>query len=92
MRVGISTFGCEHGKSGLGTYLYSVIQHLTSNDKYNFVLFGNETDRFTYFNDNHLEYISVNSLDNIILDRFFHKFSINKFYKKKFFSNNNKFK
>ncbi len=82
MRVGISTFGCEHGKSGLGTYLYSVIQHLTSNDQYNFVLFGNEPDRFTYFNDNHLEYISVNSFDNIILDRFFHKYSINKFYKK----------
>ena len=28
MKIGIDVFGCEHGKSGTGSYIYSLIKNL----------------------------------------------------------------
>ncbi|UKI54550.1 MAG: hypothetical protein L6V90_07580 [Treponema succinifaciens] len=48
MKIGIDTFGCDHGKSGLGSYLMSFINNLPAESEFEFELFGEEIDRYTY--------------------------------------------
>ena len=47
MKIGIDTFGCDHGKSGLGSYLMSFINNLPAESEFEFELFGEEIDRYT---------------------------------------------
>ena len=56
MKVGIDTFGCDHGRSGIGTYLMSLVRNLPENKNngnmdIEFELFGAEMDRFTFTGD-----------------------------------------
>lgn len=50
MKVGIDTFGCNHGRSGTGSYLISLIKELQNQnaEDVSFELFGSEEDRFSY--------------------------------------------
>ena len=47
MKVGIDTFGCDHGRSGIGSYILSLVRNLPDSGN-NIDLFGPELDRFTY--------------------------------------------
>ena len=40
MKIAVDTFGCEHGKSGFGSYLINFISHLPENVPFDFELFG----------------------------------------------------
>lgn len=48
MKIGIDTFGCDHARSGLGTYILSFMANLPQMEDIEFELFGSELDRFTY--------------------------------------------
>jgi glycosyltransferase involved in cell wall biosynthesis len=48
MKVGIDTFGCNHGHSGIGSYLISLINELQNVDDISFELFGEEADRLSF--------------------------------------------
>ncbi len=48
MKVGIDTFGCNHGQSGIGSYLTSLINELQNVTDISFELFGEESDRLTF--------------------------------------------
>lgn len=83
MKIGIDTFGCDHGKSGLGSYLYSFIQNLPESQNFEFELFGSEIDKFTYLGDNSsLKYKSVGIPDALNAERFWHTFCAKSFIKK----------
>ena len=43
-RIGIDTFGCNHGMSGLGSYLFELMNNMSCQDC-EIVLFGSEFDR-----------------------------------------------
>ena len=45
MKVGIDTFGCDHGHSGVGSYLMALINELQNVEDISFELFGEESDR-----------------------------------------------
>jgi len=47
MRIGIDTFACEGGKSGVGTYLSYILRRIPPSD-YRYELFGWEFDRFAF--------------------------------------------
>ena len=79
MKIGIDTFGCEHGRSGLGSYLYSLVKKLPSDSEDTFELFGPEMDRFTYTSENPVEFKSVDIQDTLFSELFYHKFKVNKF-------------
>ena len=45
MKVGIDTFGLDHGQSGLGAYLYFLMQNMPFEEGIEYDLFGVEADR-----------------------------------------------
>jgi glycosyltransferase involved in cell wall biosynthesis len=79
MKVGIDTFGCDHGRSGLGSYLFSLASHLKGVESAEFSLFGTELDRYTYSSDNTIGYTSVALPENVLLQRAWHFFVADKF-------------
>lgn len=83
MKIGIDTFGCDHARSGLGSYLTSFIENLPSDSDDTFELFGSELDRYTYSSDKALVYNSVSIFDSLVTERLWHLFGINKFIQKK---------
>ena len=80
MKFGIDTFGCDHGRSGRGSYLLSLVRSLPSDCE--FELFGTEVDRYTYTSDLPLKYIGVNVPDSLAAERYWHFFRANKFCRK----------
>ncbi|MBO5118233.1 MAG: glycosyltransferase family 4 protein [Treponema sp.] len=82
MKIGIDTFGCDHARSGFGSYLISCIANIPTDLLDNFELFGSELDRYTYSSDRPIKFNSVSVLDSLVIERFWHLFKINKFLKK----------
>ncbi len=79
MKVGIDTFGCDHGRSGLGSYLYSLVSNLPSDPDVEYELFGTELDRYTYTGKTGYSFASANVPDSLAAERFWHTFRVNKF-------------
>ena len=82
MKVGIDTFGCEHGRSGLGSYLTSLVHNLPSGGDMEFELFGPEMDRYIYTGDKDFRFEAVSVPDSLTAERWWHIFKANKFGKK----------
>ena len=82
MKVGIDTFGTEHGRSGLGSYLISLVRNLPESDDISYELFGPELDRFTFNGDRDFPFVSVATLDTYKSDLRWHKLKANYFGKK----------
>ena len=55
MKLGIDTFDCDHGKSGQGSYVLSLVRNIPQCDDLEFELFGEEHDRYVYTKDNPIE-------------------------------------
>lgn len=82
MKVGIDTFGCDHGRSGIGSYLLSLVKSLTPSADVKYDLFGPEIDRYTYTSDKEINYTSANVPDSLSAERLWHILNANKFCKK----------
>ncbi|AEE17002.1 glycosyltransferase family 4 protein [Treponema brennaborense] len=86
MKIGIDTFGCDHGRSGLGLYLLALASHLPQTEGIEYELFGPEMDRYTYRSENSkLSYASVMIPDSTAADRLWHwyrapRFSVSRGY------------
>ena len=81
MKIGIDTFACDSGKSGVGTYLSQMLRRIPpSGDR--FELFGWEYDRFAYseFAPN-LEFISRCRLNGKSANALWHLFKYPDFAK-----------
>ena len=79
MKVGIDTFGCDHGRSGLGVYLNALAQCLKSDDAVQYELFGAEADRYTYGGENGLPYRTVMVSDDRSAEKRWHLMGANRF-------------
>ena len=86
MKFGIDTFGCEHGRSGLGSYLLSLTQKFQNTEDIEFELFGAEIDRYTYTRDSNIGYESVLLPEDDRAEKFWHFFICNYFAKKQKYS------
>jgi glycosyltransferase involved in cell wall biosynthesis len=82
MKVGIDTFGCDHGRSGIGSYLLSLVPCLPVQPEVTYDLFGPEMDRYTYTGENGINFVSANVPDSLAAERFWHLFNVNSFGKK----------
>lgn len=82
MKIGIDTFGCGHGRSGIGSYFSSLVQKFQNTDEITFEMFGAEIDRYTYARENNLAFEPVILPDNKRAERIWHKFLCNHFGKK----------
>ena len=79
MFIGIDTFGCDHGRSGVGSYLLSLVKALPLSDSVQFGLFGGEVDRYTYTSPNQFAFERVDVPDSLPAERLWHIMSANKF-------------
>ena len=64
MKIGIDVFGCNHARSGVGSYLLNILSNLPVQDDLSIELFGPEIDRYTYNSENELPFISLPIADN----------------------------
>lgn len=79
MKVGIDTFGCDNGRSGLGSYVLSLVSSLPQDKSVVYDLFGPEVDRYTYTRSKDYGFTSVNLPDSLTVERLWHSFRINRF-------------
>lgn len=86
MKIGIDTFGCGHGKTGLGSYLSSLSAQLKNTDKNKFELFGSEIDRYTYGSETGLTFSSVRLPNSERAEIFWHYAFANLFAKRRRYS------
>ncbi len=82
MKIGIDTFGCEHGRSGIGSYLSSISQKFQNTEEVKFELFGAEIDRYTYARDSNIDFASVMLPDTERAEKAWHMLACNSFAKK----------
>ena len=83
MKVGIDTFGCEHGHSGLGSYLSSLVANLQNDGTVEYELFGSEMDRYTYGAENGLSYKAVALPERARIERLWHRLFVNTFARRR---------
>ncbi len=86
MKIGIDAFGCDHARSGLGTYMLSFVSNIPASDaagsseiSATFELFGSEIDRFTYTSGKDVSFVSPGVSDNLSAERTWHFTGVNKF-------------
>lgn len=82
MKIAIDTFGCQHGKSGAGSYIFNFVANLPKESDYKFELFGAERDRYTFSEDSEITFSSVSMSDDLELEKIFHLAKINKLIRK----------
>lgn len=80
--IGIDTFGCNHGMSGLGSYLFELMNNMSCQDC-EIVLFGSEFDRYTYPTiHSNISFDGINLNDTDFAKSLWHKTQLNHFIKK----------
>ena len=82
MKIGIDSFGCNHGQSGTGAYLLNIVKNIPQDSATKFELFGLEIDRYTYTGDTEIPFSSVTIDDNLKAIRRWHKRRLKIFCKK----------
>lgn len=83
MKIGIDTFGCDHGKSGLGAYVLSLVHNLPDSG-FDIELFGPELDRYTYTSGiDNVQYQGLPVADSSLAERIWHFTSFSSFAKKR---------
>ncbi len=72
MKIGINTFGCDHGRSGIGSYLMSLVRNLPESG-HTLELFGPELDRYTYSSGlDSVRYTGLAVADSLLAERLWH--------------------
>lgn len=86
MKIGIDTLGSDHGRSGIGAYLVSLIRNLPNDEKYTFEAFGSEVDRYTFDSKkSNYSFIGLSSVDSTLGEKLWHMFRLNSFAKKQMY-------
>ncbi|MGP1458431.1 MAG: glycosyltransferase family 4 protein [Treponema sp.] len=79
MRLGIDTFGCDHARSGIGSYLRAFTANIKQGLPHTAELFGSEIDKFTYTSGTEIPFKSASIPDSLSAERFWHFTACNKF-------------
>lgn len=79
MKIGIDTFGCGHGQSGIGSYLNSLLRNFRNTEEIQFELFGAEIDRYVFGRDSNLGFEPVFLPDNRHSEKIWSMFFCNHF-------------
>jgi len=82
LKIGINTFGCDHGRSGIGSYVLSLVRNLPDSGD-SIELFGPELDRYTYSSGlDSVSYMGVPVADSLLSERLWHFTGFNSFVRK----------
>lgn len=82
MKIGINAFGCNHGRSGIGAYIYSLIHNLPEIE-HSVHVFGPQFDKYIYTTDlDPSIYEGVTVEDNDFSEKLFMKTNLNQLINK----------
>ena len=82
MKIGIDTLGCDHGRSGIGAYILSLVHNLPKTE-HSIQLFGHELDKYTYTSGvEGVKYTCVSVGDSAFGEQAWHRLSFNAFARK----------
>ena len=82
MKIGINTLGCDHGRSGIGAYILSLVNNLPKTE-HTVHLFGHELDKYTYTSGlEGVKYTCVSAGASPFAEQAWHSFSFNAFARK----------
>ncbi|MFC2599856.1 MAG: glycosyltransferase family 4 protein [Treponema lecithinolyticum] len=80
MNIGIDVFGCDHGRSGFGSYVLSLVKNLPLDKGCTYDLFGAEIDRYTFDpGDGRVSYSAVQIPDSVTAEQMWHLFAAERF-------------
>ena len=84
MKIGLDTFACDGGMSGVGMYLTQFLKHIPPSNEAQFELFGWDYDRYAY-NEvaSNFEFIPQCSVHGRTANSLWHLFKYAKFAKKR---------
>lgn len=82
MKIAIDTFGCQHAKSGLGSYVLNLVANLPLDGEDSFELFGSEVDRYIYSGDLDIPFTSVAIPDDAESEKIWHTAKLKKTIRK----------
>ncbi len=82
VKIGIDAFGCDHGRSGVGSYLKSFVKNIGDPGRASIEIFGPEIDRYTYLSDS-VQYAGVQVADSAKVEKLWHMVSYQSFAKKR---------
>lgn len=86
MKIGIDTFGLNHSRSGLGSYISSFVSNLPQNDDFfeenKIELFGSEIDKFIYTSGKRVSFSGIKIADDFVSEKRWHLTKLKKFVKK----------
>lgn len=82
MKIAIDTFGCNHAKSGLGSYVLNLVSNLPLDGEDSFELFGSEIDRYTFSGDLEIPFTSVAIPDDAESEKLWHTVKLKKTIRK----------
>lgn len=84
MKVGIDTFGCGNGKSGISTYLRALLKHWEPSENTEIELFGLESDRFSYVpGGSHISYQAVSISSSQFVEKWWHVLRLSSFVRRR---------
>lgn len=84
VKIGINAFGCDHGRSGFGSYLKSFIRNISDFGRSSLEIFGPEIDRYVYTSDlNSVQYAGVPVSDSPAAEKLWHLMSYQSFVRKR---------
>lgn len=82
MKIGINTFGCDHGRSGIGSYILSLVHNMPKT-VHKIHLFGPELDKYTYTSGvAGITYTGIPINGSAFSEKTWFAFSFNKFVRK----------
>jgi len=82
LKIGIDAFGCDHGRSGFGSYILSLVHNLPDSG-FDVELFGPELDRYTYTSGvDNVTYSGISIPDNFFAERLWHTAGFPSFVRK----------
>ena len=82
LNIGINTFGCDHGRSGIGSYILSLVHNLPKSD-HKIQLFGHELDKYTYTSGiDGIHYTGISTGDTVFAEKTWHTLFFNTFARK----------
>ncbi|MGP1455695.1 MAG: glycosyltransferase family 4 protein [Treponema sp.] len=83
MKIGIDTFGCDHGRSGIGSYILSLAHNMPQTE-HTIEFFGPELDKYTYISGlEGISYTGISINDSQFAENLWHIRSFNAFATKR---------
>lgn len=83
MKIGIDVFGGNHGRSGIGSYLNSIVSNIPEDISHQVEIFGSEIDRYDFNKNKKFSFYGFSMEDGSLAEKLWHIFTLPSFVRKR---------